>query len=50
MSRYNQCYNKLAKYANNPGTIHFRAIIRLIRFGDVNSNEGIKFHQNLYTT
>ena len=39
--------NKLAKFSNNPGITHFRAIIHLIGFIKGNSNKGIKFYANV---
>ena len=39
--------NKLAKFSNNPGVIHFRAIIHLIGFIKGNSNKGIKFYASI---
>ena len=35
--------NKLAKYANNPGVVHFRALLHLIGFLKNTSNKGLRF-------
>ena len=39
--------NKLAKYANNPGATHFRALLHLIGFLKANSNKGLKFYNDI---
>ena len=39
--------NKLAKFSNNPGVTHFRAILHLIGFIKGNSNKGIKFYASI---
>ena len=39
--------NKLAKFSNNPGVIHFRAILHLIGFIKSTSSKGIKFYANI---
>ena len=39
--------NKLAKYANNPGATHFRALLHLIGFLKANSNKGPKFYNDV---
>ena len=38
--------NKLAKYANNPGVIHFRALLHLLGFLKNSSNKGLRFYSN----
>ena len=38
--------NKLAKYANNPGATHFRALLHLIVL-KANSNKGLKFYNKV---
>ena len=42
--------NKLAKFANNPGASHFRALLHLIGFLKGNSNKGLKFYKDISTT
>ena len=39
--------NKLAKFSNNPGIAHFRAILHLIGFIKSTSSKGIKFYFNI---
>ena len=39
--------NKLAKYANNPGTTHFGTLLHLIGFLKDNSNKGLKFYNDV---
>ena len=38
--------NKLAKFANNPNLVCFRAILNLIGFIKSTSRKGIKFYTN----
>ena len=42
--------NKLAKFSNNPGMTHFRALLHLIGYIKKNSNKGIKFYTNIKDT
>ena len=42
--------NKLAKYVNNPGIAHYRALLHLIGFIKGNSNKGIKFYHDVHKT
>ena len=39
--------NKLAKFSNNPGITHFRAILHLIGFLKSTSSKGIKFYADI---
>ena len=39
--------NKLAKFANNPGVIHFRANLHLIGFIKPTSSKGIRFYADI---
>ena len=39
--------NKLAKYANNPGVVHFRALLHLIGFLKNTSNKGLRFYSKI---
>ena len=39
--------NKLAKFSNNPGVIHFRAILHLIGFIKSTSSKGINFYADI---
>ena len=42
--------NKLAKFANNPGVMHYRALLHLIGFMKGNTGKGLKFHHDLKKT
>ena len=42
--------NKLAKFSNNPGMTHFRALLHLIGYIKKNSNKEIKFYSNIKDT
>ena len=39
--------NKLAKYSNNPGVVHYRAMLHLIGYLKGTSNRSLKFYSNL---
>ncbi len=39
--------NKLAKFANNPGEIHFRALLHLLAFLQNSRNKGLRFYFNI---
>ena len=39
--------NKLAKYANNPGVVHFRAFLHLIGFLKNTSSKGLSFYSKI---
>ena len=39
--------NKLAKYANNPGVVHFRALLHLIGFLKNTSNKSLRFYSKI---
>ena len=48
--RLDKCYygiNKLAKYSNNPGVVHYRALLHLVGFIKNTSNKGIKFYSKV---
>ena len=36
--------NKLAKYSNNPGVVHYRALLHLIGYIKGSSNNGLRFY------
>ena len=42
--------NKLAKFANNPGITHYRALLHLIGFLKRSTNKGLKFYYDPYKT
>jgi hypothetical protein len=51
-TRYDICFatTKLAKFCNNPGKVHYKALIWLLGYLKQTSNLGIKFYHNTKTS
>ena len=48
-TRQDICFavNKMEKYANNTGVVHFRAVLHLISFLKNASNKGLRFYSKI---
>ena len=47
-TRPDVCYavNKLAKFSNNPGIVHYKALLHLIGFLNLNNTKGLIFYKD----